>query len=43
MEFEYLLERGVKPSFAIETLKADLDGVWKPSRAELISGGILTR
>ena len=42
-KFEYLLERGVKPSFAIKTLKADVGGMWKPRRAELISGGILTR
>ena len=42
-EFEYLLERGVKPDFAIKTLKADSDGMWKPRRSELLSGGILTR
>jgi len=42
-EFEYLLERGVKPSFAIKTLRADADGMWKPRRTELISGGILTQ
>ena len=42
-EFEYLLERGVQPNFAIKTLKADADGMWKPRRSELRSGGILTQ
>lgn len=41
-EFEYLLERGVKPQFAIQTLKAGSDGMWYPRRKELLEGGILT-
>jgi len=41
--FEYLLERGVKAGFAIKTLKADSDGMWKPRRSELLLGGILTQ
>ena len=40
-EFEYLLERGVSPSFSIKTLKAGSDGMWYPRRRELIEGGIL--
>ena len=42
-KFEYLLERGVKPSFAIKTLRAGPEGMWKPRRTELISGGVLTQ
>ena len=41
-EFEYLLERGVAPSLAIETLKAGSDGMWYPRRTQLLEGGILT-
>ena len=41
-EFEYLLERGVQPHFAIQTLKAGSDGIWYPRRKELLKGGILT-
>ena len=41
-EFEYLLERGVKPQFAIQTLRAGSDGMWYPRRKELLEGGILT-
>lgn len=41
-EFEYLLERGVKPNFAIQTLKAGADGMWYPRRKQLLDGGILT-
>jgi len=43
IEFEYLLERGVSPRFAIETLKAGADGMWYPRRKELTEGGILTQ
>ena len=42
-EFEYLLERGVKPHFAIQTLKVGSDGMWYPRRKELLKGGILTQ
>ena len=42
LEFEYLLERGVGPRFAIETLKAGADGMWYPRRKELIEAGVLT-
>ena len=41
-EFEYLLERGVKAQFAIQTLRAGSDGMWYPRRKELLEGGILT-
>ena len=42
-KFEYLLERGVQPHFAIQTLKAGSDGMWYPRRKELLEGGILTQ
>ena len=42
-EFEYLLERGVQPHFAIQTLKVGSDGMWYPRRKELLKGGILTQ
>ena len=42
-QFEYLLERGVQPDFAIQTLKAESDGIWYPRRRELLDGGILTQ
>jgi hypothetical protein len=41
-DFEYLLERGVKPDFAIQTLKAGSDGMWYPRRINLRQAGILT-
>ena len=42
-QFEYLLERGVQPHFAIQTIKAESDGMWYPRRRELLDGGILTQ
>jgi len=41
-DFEYLLERGVSPRFAIETLKAGADGMWHPRRQKLLESGLLT-
>ena len=41
-EFEYLIERGVTPKFAIETLRAGSDGMWYPRRSKLFEGGVLT-
>ena len=41
-EFEYLIERGVTPKFAIETLRAGSDGMWYPRRSNLFEGGVLT-
>ena len=42
IKFEYLLERGVAPRFAIETLKAGSDAMWYPRRKALLGGGVLT-
>lgn len=41
-EFEYLIERGITPKFAIETLRAGSDGMWYPRRSKLLEGGVLT-
>ena len=41
-DFEFLLERGVDPLFAIKTLKADADDGWHPRRKELLEANFLT-
>ena len=41
-DFEFLLERGVDPLFAIKTLKADADDDWYPRRKELLDANFLT-
>ena len=40
-DFEYLLERGIEPKFAIQTLRAESDGMWYPRRKELKAAGVL--
>lgn len=40
-DFEYMLERGVTPSFAIKTLRADSDDMWYPRRKELVTAGVV--
>ena len=42
LDMEYLLERGVEPSFAIKTLQADSYDMWIPRRKELINAGVIT-
>jgi len=42
LDMEYLLERGVEPSFAIKTLQADPYDMWIPRRKELINAGVIT-
>lgn len=42
-DLEYMLERGVAPGFAIQTLRADSDDMWYPRRKALINAGILTQ
>ncbi|WP_323778159.1 hypothetical protein [Leisingera sp.] len=37
----YMVERGVDPGFAIETLRTDPNGEWYPSRLRLIAAGVL--
>jgi hypothetical protein len=41
-EFQYLLERGIDPLFAIKTMKAESDDMWYPRRKELISANVIT-
>ena len=41
LDMEYLLERGVEPSFAIKTLQADSYDMWIPRRKELINAGVI--
>lgn len=41
-EFKYMLERGVDPAFAIETLKVKSDEDWYPRRKELLEASVLT-
>ncbi|GHF36476.1 hypothetical protein [Seohaeicola zhoushanensis] len=38
----FLISRGVDPAFAIETIRDPQSEVWRPSRAELLAGGVLT-
>ncbi len=41
-DFEFLLERGVDPLFAIKTLKTEADDGWYPRRKELLNANFLT-
>lgn len=42
IDFEYYLERGVKPKFIIKTLQATSDEMWYPRRQELLDAGVIT-
>lgn len=42
-DFEFLLERGIDPLFAIKTLKSDSDDGWFPRRKELLDANFLTK
>lgn len=37
----FLVERGVDPAFAIETLRVESGGEWYPSRLRMIAAGVL--
>lgn len=39
---EFMVDRGVAPSFAIETLRSDSGDMWYPYRPRLIAAGVLT-
>jgi len=41
-DFEFLLERGVAPLFAIKTLREGPEGGWYPRRRELLDANFLT-
>ena len=40
--FKYYLERGVSPSFVIETMKARSEDGWYPRRKELLEANVIT-
>ncbi len=42
-QFKYYLERGVSPSFVIETMKARSDDGWYPRRKELLKANVITK
>ena len=41
-QMKYMLERGVKADFIIETLQADNEGMWYPRRKRLREAGVIT-
>ena len=42
-DLEYMLERGVAASFAIQTLRADSDDMGYPRRKALVAAGVLNQ
>ena len=42
-QFKYYLERGVSPSFVIETMKARSEEGWYPSRKDLLEANVITK
>ncbi|MEK0162432.1 ATP-dependent Clp protease proteolytic subunit [Phaeobacter sp. JH18-32] len=38
---KYMMQRGVDPAFAIETLKTEPEDVWYPTRLRLMAAGVL--
>ena len=40
-QMKYMIERGVEPSFIIETLQADSEGMWYPRRKQLEAAGVI--
>ena len=42
-QFKFYLERGIDPSFVIETMKARFDDGWYPRRKELLKANFLTK
>ncbi|MEO0344065.1 MAG: hypothetical protein AAF198_11575 [Pseudomonadota bacterium] len=41
-EMKYVVSRGVDPLFALESLKVRRDGLWYPTRKELLDADVLT-
>lgn len=41
LHLDYMLDRGVDPEFAIETLKTPPHDIWFPTRLRLIAAGVL--
>ena len=42
-QFKYYIERGVSPSFVIETMKARSDDGWFPRRKDLLRANVITK
>ena len=42
-QFKYYLERGVSPSFVIETMKARSQDGWYPRRKDLLEANVITK
>ena len=42
-QFKYYLERGVSPSFVIETMRARSEDGWYPRRKELLEANVITQ
>jgi len=42
-QFKYYLERGVSPSFVIETMKARSEDGWYPRRKDLLEANVITK
>ena len=42
-QFKYYLERGVSPSFVIETMKARSEDGWFPRRKDLLKANVITK
>ena len=42
-QFKYYLERGVSPSFVIETMKARSEEGWYPRRKDLLEANVITK
>ena len=42
-QFKFYLERGVSPSFVIETMKARSDDGWFPRRKDLLKANVITK
>ena len=42
-QFKYYLERGVSPSFVIETMRARSEDGWYPRRKELLEAYVITK
>ena len=42
-QFKYYLERGVSPSFVIETMKARSEDGWYPRRKDLLKANVITK
>ena len=42
-QLSYMVDRGVNPNFAIETLRTSADDMWYPYRVRLVAAGVITK